>query len=197
MSRASVIVSNEPPDPGMDPRVKDILMEVDTEDQNTSEHRKNYEISEKYDYFDGDLNIVDDIDDDNDTDKNEGDNSDIVDDVIEAINAPKKSRMTKHEKILERQAIKETKASIVEAAVESMKNGEFPSVRACARHYDIAHSTILKYMNTEEEYAGQGRRNTVIIVVLSTGSYTGEPVSLFASTAASTMKVLVSLIACF
>ena len=31
MSRASVIVSNEPPDPKIDPKVQDILMEVFTE----------------------------------------------------------------------------------------------------------------------------------------------------------------------
>ena len=63
MSRTSLIVSREPPDP----RVQDILMEVVTEGQTTSEHTNNYEISEQFSYFDGDLNVINDICDDNDT----------------------------------------------------------------------------------------------------------------------------------
>ena len=43
MSRASVIVSREPPDPDMDPRVQDILMEEDVEDEIASTYSKNYE----------------------------------------------------------------------------------------------------------------------------------------------------------
>ena len=67
MSRTSLIVSREPPDPEIDPRVQDILMEVVTEGQTTSEHTNNYEISEQFSYFDGDLNVINDICDDNDT----------------------------------------------------------------------------------------------------------------------------------
>ena len=53
-------------------------MEVVTEGQTTSEHTNNYEISEQFSYFDGDLNVINDNGDDNDI---------------------------KREKILERQAI--------------------------------------------------------------------------------------------
>ena len=67
MSRTSLIVSREPPDPDVDPRVQDILMEVVTEGQTTSEHTNNYEISEQFSYFDGDLNVINDNGDDNDT----------------------------------------------------------------------------------------------------------------------------------
>ena len=58
MSRASVIVSNEPPDPKIDPKVQDILMEVVTEGQTTTEHTNKYEIN---------LNVINDNGDDNDT----------------------------------------------------------------------------------------------------------------------------------
>ena len=67
MSIISLIVSREPPDPEIDPRFQDILMEVVTEGQTTSEHTNNYEISEQFSYFDGDLNVINDICDDNDT----------------------------------------------------------------------------------------------------------------------------------
>ena len=66
-------------------------MEVVTEGQTTSEHTNNYEISEQFSYFDGDLNVINDICDDNDTYQNEGDDSDVVDDVTDAINDNKKS----------------------------------------------------------------------------------------------------------
>ena len=59
-------------------------MEVVTEGQTTSEHTNNYEISEQFSYFDGDLNVINDICDDNDTYQNEGDDSDVVDDVTDA-----------------------------------------------------------------------------------------------------------------
>ena len=54
MSRTSLIVSREPPDP----RVQDILMEVVTEGQTTTEHTNKYEIN---------LNVINDNGDDNDT----------------------------------------------------------------------------------------------------------------------------------
>ena len=66
-------------------------MEVVTEGQTTSEHTNNYEISEQFSYFDGDLNVINDKGDDNDTYQNEGDDSDVVDDVTDAINGTKKS----------------------------------------------------------------------------------------------------------
>ena len=64
-------------------------MEVVTEGQTTSEHTNNYEISEQFSYFDRDLNVINDICDDNDTYQNEGDDSDVVDDVTDAINGTK------------------------------------------------------------------------------------------------------------
>ena len=69
-------------------------MEVVTEGQTTSEHTNNYEISEQFSYFDGDLNVINDNGDDNDTYQNEGDDSDVVDDVTDAINGTKKSLKT-------------------------------------------------------------------------------------------------------
>ena len=66
-------------------------MEVVTEGQTTSEHTNNYEISEQFSYSDGDLNVINDNGDDNDTYQNEGDDSDVVDDVTDAINDNKKS----------------------------------------------------------------------------------------------------------
>ena len=177
-----MIVSREPPEPDIDPRVQDILMEEDVEDEIISTYSKNYETSEKFAYFDEELNVIDNDNDndddtdksedddgdiDNDTDKSVGDDGDIDDDndINDTINVTKKSRMTKKEKLLEKQSIKETKISIVHAAVESMKNEEFPSIRACAQHYNIAHSTLSKYMKSGEEYTGSGRKNEVIIVV--------------------------------
>ena len=69
-------------------------MEVVTEGQTTSEHTNNYEISEQFSCFDGDLNVINDKGDDNDTYQNEGDDSDVIDDVTDAINGTKKSRIT-------------------------------------------------------------------------------------------------------
>ena len=51
-------------------------MEVVTEGQTTSEHTNKYEIN---------LNVINDNGDDNDTYQNEGDDSDVVDDVTDAI----------------------------------------------------------------------------------------------------------------
>ena len=59
-------------------------MEAITEGQTTSEHTNNYGISEQFSYFDGDLNVINDKGDDNDTYQNEGDDSDVVDDVTDA-----------------------------------------------------------------------------------------------------------------
>ena len=42
-------------------------MEVFTEGQTTSEHTNNYEISEQFSYFDGDVNVINYNFDDNDT----------------------------------------------------------------------------------------------------------------------------------
>ena len=96
-------------------------MEVVTEGQTTSEHTNNYEISEQFSYFDEDLNVVDENGDDNDynyTDKNEGYDSKVVDDVTDVINATNKSRITKCEKILERQAFY---AEVIQKAEDSDK----------------------------------------------------------------------------
>ena len=57
-------------------------MEVVTEGQTTTEHTNKYEIN---------LNVINDNGDDNDTYQNEGDESDVVDDVTDAINGTKKS----------------------------------------------------------------------------------------------------------
>ena len=65
--RTSVIVSRGPLNPEIDPRVQEILMEVVIEGQTTSEHTNNYEVSEQFSYFDGDLNVINDNGDDNDT----------------------------------------------------------------------------------------------------------------------------------
>ena len=70
---------------------------------------------------DEDLNVVDENGDDNDynyTDKNEGYDSKVVDDVTDVINATNKSRITKCEKILERQAFY---AEVIQKAEDSDK----------------------------------------------------------------------------
>ena len=53
--------------PEIDLRVQDIIIEVITEGQTTSEHTNNYGISEQFSYFDGDLYVINDKGDDNDT----------------------------------------------------------------------------------------------------------------------------------
>ena len=199
MSRASVIVSREPPDPDMDPRVKEILLEADVEDP-ASNHIENYEFGDNFSYFEKDLNVVVDEDDNDkideeedneDNDNEESDNDD--DDDNETINVNKKPYMTKQRIRQENKDIKETKIEVLRAAKESMKNREFPSIRACALHYNIAPSTLSKKLKTGDDYIGQGRKNEVtIIVVQSTGSYTGKPY-LFASLAALKTFILISL----
>ena len=70
-------------------------------------HTNKFLISEQFSYFDEDPNVVDGNGDDNDynyTDKNEGYDSNVVDDVTDVMNATNKSRITKREKILERQS---------------------------------------------------------------------------------------------
>ena len=66
-------------------------MEVVTEGQTTSEHTNNYEISEQFYNFDRDLNVINEDGNDKDTYQNVGDDSDVVDDVTDAINDNKKS----------------------------------------------------------------------------------------------------------
>ena len=107
MSRTSLIVSREPPDPEIDPRVQDMDTPSWRRLQRDRTHTNKFLISEQFSYFDEDLNVVDENGDDNDynyTDKNEGYDSNVVDDVTDVINATNKSRITKREKILERQA---------------------------------------------------------------------------------------------
>ena len=66
-------------------------MKVDTEGQTTSKHTNNYEISEQFYNFDRDLNVINEDGNDKDTYQNVGDDSDVVDDVTDAINDNKKS----------------------------------------------------------------------------------------------------------
>ena len=66
-------------------------MEAVTEGQTTSEHTNNYEISEQFSYFDGDVNVINYNFDDNDTYQNESDDSNVADDVTDAINGTKMS----------------------------------------------------------------------------------------------------------
>ena len=106
--QTSVIVSRGPLNPEIDPRVLDILMTPSWRWlQRDRTHTNKFLISEQFSHFDEDLNVVDGNGDDNDynyTDKNEGYDSNVVDDVTDVINATNKSRITKSEKILERQA---------------------------------------------------------------------------------------------
>ena len=183
MSRVSVIVSKEPPDPEMDPRVAEILQEAQSTSNDAS--KQNYDIGENFDYYEKDLNVVDDVDEDSDNDNNNDDDMDNDDnddndnnENDEAINVAKKRKpkMTKQRIRQENKDIKETKIEVLRAAKEAMEKGEFPSIRACALYYNIAPSTLGKKLKSGEDYVGSGRRNEVtIIVVQGTGSYTGKP----------------------
>ena len=102
-----MIFSRGPLNPEIDPRVQDMDTPSWRRLQRDRTHTNKFLISEQFSYFDEDLNVVDGNGDDNDynyTDKNEGYDSNVVDDVTDVMNATNKSRITKREKILERQS---------------------------------------------------------------------------------------------
>ena len=91
MSRTAKIVSIEPPDPISDPRVEEILMEMNVEVVSANNKAKSYNVGENFNYFRDEVNVDVTGDDDNDLD------DDIFndDDVDVTINVKKKTKMTK------------------------------------------------------------------------------------------------------
>ena len=157
MSRTAKIVSMEPPDPISDPRVEEILMEMNVEVVSANNKAKSYNVGENFNYFRDEVNVDVTGDDDNDL-VDDNDTDDVVD---ETINVKKKTKMTKRIVQEENRNEKETKKIMYQIAVESWKNGEFPSVRACASYYNLDHSTLWRKIKTGEEYIGKGRKSQV------------------------------------
>ena len=167
-----MIVAREPPDPVTDPRVEDLIMEM-----NVGVHKANkqatagYETGGTFNYYNEkivDVTVMDDNDNDSDEDEDEDDSNnndisdnDVNDNVDEEINVTKKKRMTKKAIQEEKKNIKETTKLIFQIAMEAWENGEFPSIRACALHYNLHPNTLRNKIKTGEEYVGKGRRNEV------------------------------------
>ena len=165
-----MIVSREPPDPISDPRVEDLMTEVNDELEEANRLAKNYVVGERFNYYSEKVN-VDDMDDeddsvdgqndgddnvdgDNDSDRDDHGDNDVnedIDTVVLPINVQKKTKMTKQKVQEERNWIREGKKMICRIAVEAWENGEHGSINACAKYYNLDPQTLRKLISTGED----------------------------------------------
>ena len=174
MSRTSVIVAREPPDPIIDPRVEEIIIEMNVQVRDGNNQAITYETGEMFNYAsdtvhvdeenNGDNDNIGDSGDHDDTDNDNIDDSDDHDDKDNddmPINVTRKPKMTRKKIREENKWVKETKKDLYKIAMEAMENGEFPSIRACALYYNLEPKTLGLKIRTGEEFVGSGRQSQV------------------------------------
>ena len=54
---------------------------------------------------------------------------------------------------------KDNKRELYNQATEAFRQGLFPSVTACAAHFEVNHTTLRECLNSEREYVGGGRKS--------------------------------------
>ena len=70
-----------------------------------------------------------------------------------------KQCMTKHRKLVKKISDKNTKQSKYSKAIKNWEAGQFKSLRACARYYNLPFSTLHRLLDSSEDYKGSGRNS--------------------------------------
>ena len=68
-----------------------------------------------------------------------------------------KQYMTKHRKLIKKVSDKHTKQSKYSKAIKNWLAGQFKSLRACAKYYNLPFSTLHRLLDSTEDYKGSGR----------------------------------------